>query len=188
MQKQKKAQKRGVLLTEVVHRGHLSSADGRSRGRTWGPKIGLWEAFCVPHFFEHFEDKQGGMEHLLHGSALQHPVPVVSPPLLDLQCETPSHGGAVSSLLYATPPPPPVGVGRRPLGGGGGHWRGGVQGGAMGGGGSGRGDGGGGSGRGDGGGVGRVGWGGVQVGQFGVVGGGSIGSRYLPLPSLMGES
>ena len=29
--------------------------------------------------------------------------------------------------------------------------------------------------------------GGVQVGQFGVVGGG-IGSRYLPLPSLMGES
>ena len=30
--------------------------------------------------------------------------------------------------------------------------------------------------------------GGVQVGQFGVVGGGGIGSRYLPLPSLMGES
>ena len=49
---------------------------------------------------------------------------------------------------------------------------GGVQGGAMGGGGSGRGDGGGG--------VGRVGWGGVQVGQFGVVGGG----HRLPLPPL----
>ena len=40
-----------------------------------------------------------------------------------------------------------------------------------------------------GGGVGRVGLGGgVQVGQFGVVGGGGIGSRYLPLPSLWGES
>ena len=39
-----------------------------------------------------------------------------------------------------------------------------------------------------GGGSGRVGWGGgVQVGQFGVVGG-VIGPRYLPLPSLMGES
>ena len=88
------------------------------------------------------------------------------------------HGGAVSSLLYATPPP--VEVGQSPLGGGGGALEGGVQGGAMGGGGSGRGDGGG---------VGRVGWGGgVQVGQFGVVGGGGIGSRYLPLPSLMGES
>ena len=47
---------------------------------------------------------------------------------------------------------------------------GGVQGGAMGGG----------SGSGDGGGVGRVGWGGVQVGQFGVVGGG----HRLPLPPL----
>ena len=49
---------------------------------------------------------------------------------------------------------------------------GGVQGGAMGGG-SGRGDGGGGSG-------GSVGGGGVQVGQFGVVGGG----HRLPLPPL----
>ena len=50
------------------------------------------------------------------------------------------HGGAVSSLLYATPPP--VEVGRRPpyFGGGGGHWRGG-------------------SGRGGGGGVGKVGGG-----------------------------
>ena len=37
-------------------------------------------------------------------------------------------------------------------------------------------------------GVGRVGWGGVQVGPFGVVGGGGIGSRYLPLPSLRCES
>ena len=41
-----------------------------------------------------------------------------------------------------------------------------------------------------GGGVGRVGWGGSQVGQFGVLvgGGGGTGSRYLPLPSLWGES
>ena len=38
-----------------------------------------------------------------------------------------------------------------------------------------------------GGGGGSVG-GAVQVGQFGVVGGGGIGSRYLPLPSLRGES
>ena len=47
---------------------------------------------------------------------------------------------------------------------------------------------GGGSGRGDGGGgVGRVGWGGgIQVGQFGVVGGGH--RLPFPLPSLMGES
>ena len=50
----------------------------------------------------------------------------------------------------------------------------------MGGGGSGRGDGGGGR-------EGRLG-GAVQVGQFGVVGGGGIGTRYLPLPSLRGES
>ena len=57
------------------------------------------------------------------------------------------HGGAVSSLLYATPPPP-VEVGRRPLGGGG---------------------------------VGRVGWGGSQVGQFGVVVGG--GGAQAPVTS-----
>ena len=98
------------------------------------------------------------------------------------------HGWAVPSLLDATPPP--VEVGRRPLGGGGGgHWRGGfregrwgggfregrwgggVQGGAMGGGG-----------------VGRVGWGGGPGGAIWGSGGGGIGSRYLPLPSLMGES
>ena len=30
--------------------------------------------------------------------------------------------------------------------------------------------------------------GGVQVGRFGVVGGGGTGSRYLPLASLWGES
>ena len=30
--------------------------------------------------------------------------------------------------------------------------------------------------------------GGVQVGRFGVVKGGGAGSRYLPLPSLWGES
>ena len=35
---------------------------------------------------------------------------------------------------------------------------------------------------------GRVSWGGVQVGRFGVVKGGGAGSRYLPLPSLWGES
>ena len=36
----------------------------------------------------------------------------------------------------------------------------------------------------------RVGWGGVQVGRFGVVrggaGGGGTGSPYLPLPSMLG--
>ena len=80
---------------------------------------------------------------------------------------SPCHGGGVSSLLYATPPP--VEVGRRPLGGGGG-------GGGIGGGGSGRGDGGGS--------VGGEGPGGAIWGS----GGGGIGSRYLPLPSLMGES
>ena len=47
---------------------------------------------------------------------------------------------------------------------------------------------GGGSGRGDGGGVGRVGWGGGPGGAIWGSGGGGIGSRYLPLPSLMGES
>ena len=35
---------------------------------------------------------------------------------------------------------------------------------------------------------GSVGGGGVQVGRFGVVGGGGTGSRYLPLASLWGES
>ena len=39
-----------------------------------------------------------------------------------------------------------------------------------------------------GGGVGRVGWGGGPDGAIWGSGGGGIGSRYLPLPSLMGES
>ena len=76
---------------------------------------------------------------------------------------------------------------KAPWGGGGG---GGGGGGALEGG-SGRGDGGGGfrEGRWEGGGFGRVGWGGGGPG--GAIwgsGGGGIGSRYLPLPSLMGES
>ena len=36
--------------------------------------------------------------------------------------------------------------------------------------------------------VGRVGWGGGPGGAIWGSGGGGIGSRYLPLPSLMGES
>ena len=71
-----------------------------------------------------------------------------------------SSGGAVS--VFVREPPPPVEVGRRPLGGGIG---GGVQGGVMGGGGP----------------EGRLRGGGVQVGHFGVVGG---GGHRLPLPPL----
>ena len=39
-----------------------------------------------------------------------------------------------------------------------------------------------------GGGVGRVGWGGGPGGAIWGSGGGGIGARYLPLPSLRGES
>ena len=70
------------------------------------------------------------------------------------------HGWAVPSLLDATPPPSRSGP-KAP--GGGGHWRGGFREGRWGGG--------------SGGSVG----GGVQVGQFGVVGG---GGHRLPLPPL----
>ena len=64
------------------------------------------------------------------------------------------HGGAVSSLLYATPPPSRNGPKAPPRGGGGGRLEGGFREGRWGA-------------------AGRVGWGGgVQVGQFGVGGGG----------------
>ena len=97
---------------------------------------------------------------------------------LERLCVLSTHGGAVSSLLYATPPPPSRSGPKAPWWGGGG---GGVQGGARGGGREGRLGGGGGW-------EGQLG-GGSQVGQFGVVvGGEGTGSRYLPLPSLWGES
>ena len=86
--------------------------------------------------------------------------------------------GACPPRGFYTRPPLPSRSGAKAPGGGGGHWRGalegGVQGGAMGGAGGGW--------------EGRL--GGVQVGRFGVVrgggggGGGGTGSPYLPLPSL----
>ena len=85
------------------------------------------------------------------------------------------HGGAVPSLLDATLPPSRSGP-KAPRGGGGGGVLegGGVQGGAMGGGGRSGGSVGGGGSR----------WG--DLGSWG--GGGGTGCRYLPLPSLWGES
>ena len=90
----------------------------------------------------------------------------------------PITGGTSPRFYTRLPPPPPSRSGpKAPRGGGGG-------GGGIGGGGSGRCN--------EEGAVGRVGWGGVQVGQFGVVrggagvggGGGGTGSPYPPLPSI----
>ena len=85
-------------------------------------------------------------------------------------------------LAFVRDSPPSRNGLKAPRGGGGGALEGGVQGGATGGGGFREGQ------LGGGGAVRRVGWGGALGGAIWGGGGGGTGSRYLPLPSLWGES
>ena len=102
--------------------------------------------------------------------------PLLSPSLqIQTEYPVPPGGGGGRPLGSGCQLPPQVTVGWRPLGGGGGDWRG-VQGGAMGGGGLGGARGGGRSG--------RVGCGGAGVPGGAIWGVGGEGGHRLPLPLL----